>query len=79
MHLDHKIPWNTVSSHFAFIKEKDDPCIDKRPREMFKFGGFTISEAIMDDKIVFAYAWVVLCLHKGKGRPMHTQKQSYHP
>ncbi|KAF7592794.1 hypothetical protein BBP40_012476 [Aspergillus hancockii] len=21
MHLDHKIPWNTVSSHFAFIKE----------------------------------------------------------
>ena len=29
MHLDHKIPWNTVSSHFAFIKEKDDPCIRK--------------------------------------------------
>ncbi|OQE18021.1 hypothetical protein PENFLA_c022G05984 [Penicillium flavigenum] len=25
MHLDHKIPWNTVSSHFAFVK--DNPCI----------------------------------------------------
>ncbi|KAK6838374.1 hypothetical protein RU639_000493 [Aspergillus parasiticus] len=21
MHLDHKIPWNTISSHFGFIKE----------------------------------------------------------
>ncbi|KAJ5598019.1 hypothetical protein N7537_008103 [Penicillium hordei] len=27
MHLDHKIPWNTVSSHFSFIK--DNPCIRK--------------------------------------------------
>ncbi|KAJ5967493.1 hypothetical protein N7501_003741 [Penicillium viridicatum] len=27
MHLDHKIPWNTVSSHFAFIK--DNPCTHK--------------------------------------------------
>ncbi|CAI7599730.1 unnamed protein product [Penicillium palitans] len=26
MHLNHKIPWNTVSSHFAFIK---DPCVRK--------------------------------------------------
>ncbi|KAF3013868.1 hypothetical protein E8E15_004127 [Penicillium rubens] len=28
MHLDHKIPWNTVSSHFAFIK--GNPCIRER-------------------------------------------------
>ncbi|KAJ5943251.1 hypothetical protein N7516_003419 [Penicillium verrucosum] len=27
MHLDHKILWNTVSSHFAFVK--DNPCIRK--------------------------------------------------
>lgn len=27
MHLDHKLPWNTVSSHFAFIK--DNPSIRK--------------------------------------------------
>jgi hypothetical protein len=27
MHLDHKLPWNTVSAHFAFIK--DNPYIRK--------------------------------------------------
>ena len=47
MHLDHKIPWNTVSSHFAFIKDnripKNDLIIHDRlaDRQSAEFNHFT--------------------------------------
>ncbi|KAE8364418.1 hypothetical protein BDV27DRAFT_128471 [Aspergillus caelatus] len=54
MHLDHKLPWNTVSSHFGFIKENQyknrkndfvihDRFADRQPAELNYFTKTLIS------------------------------------